>query len=681
MFKSLFSFLLTISLSFVKSQDCYLSVPFDPLNTGLFSPWYLSTNPISEINCSQLTNGTEVFVEATIYDVDNHNFFVYNPLVIDILTLPALQPKVVTLPSNSVVIIHIGINGNSVTLIPNITENLNSLEIGKCVNGLPNGSLFGQFAYCNAIEFYQTVNNDINKGLLQIPPILNSTLGDICPTTRSFSIVDQDQSDNVLTQYIITKDLKLAQDTPYNRDFLKVLKIISNGSDNRLLSEFINSAIGCKSFKACNLVHKNIKQSSVALNEIQANLIPISLDVALVPSFNPMVLDNNLESIEKVNLYRDGVNQPHILSLDINNNINYCIKMSNLTPPFLIKHESEFSNMISPVENISNNLLNFLAFRFEKSWEILKCKELTKIDSPITTILDPVSKLVISNNLLDMLTTPASPTFNKPTTSVTNTYTSTSVLTTQLLCGNRPNNVNCNERCISGLNSDCITPDFQCYIVENNYINCNIFNFCGNDIYNLKCSEPCPLGFDSECKIKGDTCFKDIINICSINYSTTSYPIFNTTSDTTSGPTSGPTSDTTSGPTSDTTSGPTSGPTSDTTSGPTSDTTSGPTSDTTSGPTSDTTSGPTSGTTSDTTSGPTSGPTSYPTSGPTSDITSGPITFITSNSVIFTTIEPITDTPLTDPIIDPNPDIINNSSKVNTSHVYIFLFIIYLIMC
>ena len=112
--------ILVSSYLLVQSQDCFLTVPNDPLNTGLFVPWFVSTNPISQVNCSQLTDGAEVFVEATIFDINNNNFFVYYPLVIDINTEPAVKPDVVALPPNNIVVIHFGINGDTITLLPTI---------------------------------------------------------------------------------------------------------------------------------------------------------------------------------------------------------------------------------------------------------------------------------------------------------------------------------------------------------------------------------------------------------------------------------------------------------------------------------------------------------------------------------------------------------------------------------
>ena len=106
MFKVILKSLLFITLTiFGNTQDCFLEVPEDPLNKGLFQPWLLSTNPISDVNCTQTNTDSAVFVEATILDIDTGKFFVYNPLVIDYGTEPAVFPANGTLPNNNVVII------------------------------------------------------------------------------------------------------------------------------------------------------------------------------------------------------------------------------------------------------------------------------------------------------------------------------------------------------------------------------------------------------------------------------------------------------------------------------------------------------------------------------------------------------------------------------------------------
>ena len=401
----MFKILFFLFFSFVNAQDCFLQVPNDPLNTGLFQPWYLSTNPNSATPCSQTVPGTEVFVEATIFDAINNKLFVYNPLVIDNGTAPAVQPAITQLPANSTVVIHIGSNGDSVTLIPTFdANNISSLTSGNCVNGFYN-SIFGQVAYCNAFNFFNQVNQNIQNGLLTIPPLQNSLLGDVCPTTRSFAVIDQDQSDNVITQYIITVDGLLAQDTNTNRNNLNVSRIISNGSDNRLLSHLIDPAIGCKPFMAPDLIDQCCAmRSSMALNEIQANLLsPLDPKTALIPLINPMTLFDGKICLEKTNLYRIGVNQPLLLEINNQSSINYCLEFANTAVPFFILHQNELANFTSPGDG-ANNLLNFLCDRFANSWAILNCEILTGNPSPIT--IQTINGTVVGNNLNTINTIP-----------------------------------------------------------------------------------------------------------------------------------------------------------------------------------------------------------------------------------------------------------------------------------
>jgi hypothetical protein len=60
----------------------------------------------------------------------------------------------------------------------------------------------GQFAHCNAPPFFATANQLIQAGKLNPPALGTANDGMTCPTVRDFSVVDQDQSDNVTTTYL-----------------------------------------------------------------------------------------------------------------------------------------------------------------------------------------------------------------------------------------------------------------------------------------------------------------------------------------------------------------------------------------------------------------------------------------------------------------------------------------------
>ena len=401
MYSYFIKFAIYLSLfSFSSAQDCILQVPKNPLKNGLFDNWILTTNDDSDVVCSQTNPQANVFVEATILDTRNGQLFVYFPLVVGYDTTPAAPTFSTDIYDYHVVTLHFGTNGNSLTLIPTIdySSNYNSLIDGNCVNGIPNGSIFGQFAYCNAVNFFKKVNEAIYSKYLIVPPLQNSLLGDICPTTRSFSVVDQDQSDNVLSQYLLLPDNSVAQDYEVNKAKFPNAKILGNGS---LLDIFINVAIGCVPFKAPDLIDNNILRSSLALNEIQANLNVNSQDIyiyALTPSIGPMTLDNGVESLIKVNLYRAGVNQPPLDKLNQNDNILYCNQLISFTPTFLSFHSNELANFKSPEPEIATNLLNFLANRFVNSLQILNCQALTGKSSPISVNLNE-NGLVVSTNI------------------------------------------------------------------------------------------------------------------------------------------------------------------------------------------------------------------------------------------------------------------------------------------
>jgi hypothetical protein len=102
-------------------------------------------------------------------------------------------------------------------------------------------------------------------------------------------------------------------------------KVITNASDNRLVSVAIDTAFGCTPWNVLDLTDPagNAQTTSLALNELfAANRQPAPQ--ALVPANHAFTLVNGAASLAKVNLYRAGVNQPPIASLNQASGIAYC---------------------------------------------------------------------------------------------------------------------------------------------------------------------------------------------------------------------------------------------------------------------------------------------------------------------------------------------------------------------
>jgi hypothetical protein len=294
-------------------------------------------------------------VEATILDPATGAVSIYRPLVIDRGTRPAIPTVLPVLPANAVVGIWFGFQGTTLTLAHGY----------GCVNGLFNNP-FGQFAYCNAPAFFKAAHAAVTAGLLQIPPLGTGLDGLPCPSTRDFSVVDQDQSDNVITKYVALANGQTGQDTgqlPPGAVYL------TNGSDNGLLSKFIQPALGCVPFSAPDQTANGRTSVSLALNELQAGLQVAP--VALVPPNDPMVLVNNRFSFPKMNLYRLGVDQPFAFQPIAA--ANYCQNLMVVAQARLILDRTFEVGKPSPDIAMAPDLAQFLQVRFAATLVNLNC--------------------------------------------------------------------------------------------------------------------------------------------------------------------------------------------------------------------------------------------------------------------------------------------------------------------
>src|SRR5713101_1968118 len=144
--------------------DCSLIVPAHPLTAlGLATPYRLRATDQENGPCNESNTGQAAFVQAAVFDPATNSISVYNPLVIDDGTKPAMAPVVPKIPANAAVAIWFGFNGNNLTL----QSHHNSLQDGKCVNGV-HASIFGQVSYCNAPAFFQAANQAIQAGKLVV---------------------------------------------------------------------------------------------------------------------------------------------------------------------------------------------------------------------------------------------------------------------------------------------------------------------------------------------------------------------------------------------------------------------------------------------------------------------------------------------------------------------------------
>jgi hypothetical protein len=344
------------------SMNCSLAVPANPLTAqGLATPWQLGDG------CSMANAGTEgAFVEATIL-APNGSLQVYNPLVVTKGTQPAVAPEPPAIAAGSVVEISVGFNGTNLVLTgAGATQ-------GNCVDA-SGQSVIGQVSACNAVHFYNTANADIARGILKVPAAGTAGDGQACQTTRDFALIDQDQSDNVVSQYLINANGQTAQNTAANKAALAGATVLTNGSDDALLSEFVLPANGCTAFTASDTTNPNGSSPSQALNELSARVSQQGT-IALVPPNDEMTLVGGNMSITKTNVYRSLVDQP-LLSRSTNPATvaaSYCQNMVNIASARNNLDMAKEAAFGSPVAAVGNNLATFLGNRLSMSFTNLNC--------------------------------------------------------------------------------------------------------------------------------------------------------------------------------------------------------------------------------------------------------------------------------------------------------------------
>jgi len=382
------------------SMNCTLTVPANPLSAhGLATPWQLGDG------CSMANAATEgAFVEATILS-PNGQLQVYNPLVITAGTTAAAAPAAPTIARGSQVIIDVGFNGTNLVLQGQ------GARQGRCVDALGQ-SLIGQVSACNAVNFYNLANFEIVRGTLTVPPTGTSLDGQPCLTVRNFAVIDQDQSDNVITTYLINGNGQTAQDTAANATAIAGATALVNGSDDKLLAAFLDPANGCTPFTATDPTDAAGTSGSQALNELSARVNQKGT-IAVVPPNDEMTLVNSAFSIPKTNVYRSLVDQP-LLAGNVNATqvaADYCQNITNIQPARNQLDLTRELNFGTPVAAVGNTLATFMGNRLSMSFVNLGCANFG-LANPVTVTLggNQVASAVTYNTAQQAAKAPAAAT-------------------------------------------------------------------------------------------------------------------------------------------------------------------------------------------------------------------------------------------------------------------------------
>ena len=149
--------------------------------------------------------------------------------------------------------------------------------------------------------------------------------------------------------YLLTASGQTAQLNAANTTALPGATKLVNGSDNALLTDFLDPTLGCTPFEAPDLSQGGTMSSSQALNELAAAKDQTA-PVALVPENDEMVLVNDAFSVQKTDLYRAEIGQPLVNARNVADTpANFCQQMDNIQTPFLAANQTVLATDASPV--------------------------------------------------------------------------------------------------------------------------------------------------------------------------------------------------------------------------------------------------------------------------------------------------------------------------------------------
>ena len=375
---------LSAALPATPNPNCTITIPTQPLTAaGLAKPYLLSATDPGAGPCNEANPAQSAFVQAAIINPATGAVSVYAPLVIDQGTSPAKPPIVPTLPAHAVVALWFGFNGN--VLVQADTTGGTTRTANHCVDGLP-GSPFGQFSYCNAPAFFAAANTAISQGMLTIPALGTAKDGQPCNTVRDFGIVDQDQSDNVQTTYLLLASGLIEQNNAVNAAANPTATVLGNPSDNALVSKILDPLLNCTPWQVNDLSDPGHVAPALPLDELQA-AAQQRTPAALVPNGDPMVLMNGTNyDLAKLNLYRAGVDQPTLTDIDNADTARYCREMLRIQPARLTLDQS-YMAVASP-SPAATTLFNFLVMRFSQAYGLLNCADLLDLPDPSVLQMD-----------------------------------------------------------------------------------------------------------------------------------------------------------------------------------------------------------------------------------------------------------------------------------------------------
>jgi len=160
---------------------------------------------------------------------------------------------------------------------------------------------------------------------------------------------------------------------------------LANDGDNRLLTKFINPAIGCNTLTIPDAADPGMNRPALPLNIIQAMLLQ-GPPVCLTPNNDPMITTNAQPDLLKLNLYRLGVDEPQSAVFGGDNDpAAFCRNYANIAVPRFKSLAVKLKGFMSPAPGFAT-LFDFMKNRATTTYMNINCQALTGLADPFAAL-------------------------------------------------------------------------------------------------------------------------------------------------------------------------------------------------------------------------------------------------------------------------------------------------------
>jgi len=161
--------------------------------------------------------------------------------------------------------------------------------------------------------------------------------------------------------------------------------MFGNDGDNRLITKFVQPAVGCNTWQVPDLADPGMTTQANAINVLQSMTFSPQ-PWALLPAMDPMTTTNGVSDLAKINLYKASVYEPQLGRIEEADTAHFCNNYAAVAVPRFTNLKMRLTMSASPAADM--NLFMFMKMRASATYgpNGLGCAVLTQKPDPFVNL-------------------------------------------------------------------------------------------------------------------------------------------------------------------------------------------------------------------------------------------------------------------------------------------------------